>query len=126
MQLLGDESVPLEARKVRAEGLRGLGRLYVAAADEAQGGAKERSRKHKSAMHEMATGGVFGTPAAWQDGDGEQDWGAQHDQKVPTAAELQQLSEDDIRAMLQERGVDSSHCHTKQDLLRLFFETLED
>ena len=118
--------MPLQARKVRAEGLRGLGRLYVAAADEAQGGAKERSRKHKGAMHEMATSGVFGgPPAAWEDGDGMQDGGEQDGQKHPTAAELKQLSEDDLRDLLHERGVSSAGCSTKQELIRRFFEELD-
>lgn len=42
--VLEDESVSLEARKVRADGMLRLGRLYSAAADHAQGGAK--NRKH--------------------------------------------------------------------------------
>ena len=40
--VLNDESVPMEARKVRADGMLRLGRLYSAAADHAQGGAKSR------------------------------------------------------------------------------------
>ena len=58
--MLSDESVNNEQAKVRAEGMRRLGRLYSAAADTSQGGAKKRAEKHKSAMNFMATGGGFG------------------------------------------------------------------
>jgi len=130
--VLSDESVNNEQAKVRAEGMRRLGRLYSAAADTAQGGAKKRAEKHKSAMSFMATGGGFGgekCPGEYE----HHEYGDATDQSdfdesrgasnVPvTASQLSRMSAKDIKRLLAERGIAYDDCVEKRDLIRRYFE----
>eukprot|EP01051_Picozoa_sp_SAG22_P020075 SAG22_NODE_3918_length_1468_cov_1.471877_1_plen_104_part_00 len=71
--VLKDESLALEQRMLRAEGLVNLGQCYMATAD-ADGGKEARLERFKTAMMSMAEGGMpfvdEDEPPAW-DPDGE-------------------------------------------------------
>ena len=121
--------------------MRRLGRLYSAAADSAQGGAKERAQKHQTALHEMATGGMFGggeDPGEWQEEEGEEGEEGQwqggdigQDEPEPenssrpppiTAAALKLMSAKEVKQLLVEKGVPCHDCLEKADFIRRYFE----
>ena len=129
--VLDDESVPFEARKVRADGMRRLGRLYSAAADHAQGGAKARARRHEHAMRDMAAGGgpFGGGPAAYEEAEPEPEPEPESKNRArqapSTAAEMASWSEEEIIKLLESRGVAYDDCRDKASLIRRFFESVD-
>ena len=132
--VLEDESVPLEARRVRADGMRRLGRLYSAAADHAQGGAKQRAQRHAHAMRDMATGGgPFGAPDASENGGYGSGAGSEPEPepryaaegKPLTAAELAAMSEQEIRDLLRSHGIAHDELADKRALIRCYFESFD-
>ncbi len=130
--VLEDESVPAEARKVRAEGMRRLGLLYSKAADHAQGGAKRRAQRHEHAMRDMAAGGgPFGAPppASSEDNGGyepEPEPEPSYDSgRQLTAAELAAMSDQEIRDLLRSRGIAHDETADKRTLIRCYLESFD-
>ena len=133
--VLEDESVPFEARRVRADGMRRLGRLYSVAADHAQGGAKQRAQRHDHAMRDMATGGgPFGAPEPRSEDGGYRSGMRPEPEPEPryaaggkplTAAELATMSEQEIRDMLKSHGIAHDELADKSSLIRCYFESFD-
>ena len=147
--VLEDEAVPPEARRIRADGMRRLGRLYSAAADHAQGGAKLRAQRHAHAMRDMAAGGgPFGAPPRAPSED-DADTGGAHEyeydgndyhsgaQPEPepyasyqggqllTPEQLATMSEEEIRDLLRSQGVAYDEFADKSSLIRCYFESVD-